>query len=69
MTQRPLTMRSLVAPRKCGPAEYEIQDMPTPTITKPDQVIIRMHAVSMTAGELLSLSGALSIIHNPEYVN
>lgn len=37
-------MRSLVAPKFCKPSEYDVIDMPLPTIKKPDDVLIRIYA-------------------------
>ncbi|GKT64897.1 putative alcohol dehydrogenase [Colletotrichum tofieldiae] len=47
MTVLPQTMRSLVAPRRCAPAEWEVAELPLPTITNPTDVIIQVHAAAV----------------------
>lgn len=56
MAQIPKTMRSLVAPERCPPAKYEVRDVPTPTITIPTHVLIRVHAASVAPGELQAVA-------------
>ncbi|KAM5384483.1 hypothetical protein ACJZ2D_001519 [Fusarium nematophilum] len=67
MAKIPPTMRSLVAPRKCSPAEYEVIERPTPKITKPEDVLLRMRAMAMNTGDTQFASGMLSVLHKPEY--
>ena len=59
MAHIPETMRSLVAPERCTPERFEVRDMPTPTITLPTQVLIRVHAGSVTPGELQAFSDTM----------
>ncbi|KAH6681026.1 alcohol dehydrogenase [Plectosphaerella plurivora] len=51
MADLPSTMRVLVAPKHCGPAGYEVADLPVPTISKPNQMLIRIHAGAVTTGD------------------
>ncbi|KND90933.1 Quinone oxidoreductase-like protein, chloroplastic [Tolypocladium ophioglossoides CBS 100239] len=67
MAQIPKTMRSLVAPERCTPARFEVRDLPTPTITMPTHVLLRVHAASVGAGELQVTAGLLGKIVAMEY--
>ncbi|XXH03019.1 hypothetical protein Hte_009409 [Hypoxylon texense] len=51
MAKLPTTMRALVAQKYCDPAEYEVADVPVPTIKGPKDVLIKMHAVGITTGD------------------
>ncbi|KAK7757948.1 hypothetical protein SLS62_000326 [Diatrype stigma] len=63
MTELPPTMRSLVAPTYCKPAGYEIQEVPTPTIQGPNDILIQVHAAGiMTADTLMALPIKLGIV-------
>lgn len=62
----PATMRALVAPYECTPENYVIQELPTPTITKPTQVLLRVHAFSFTPGEFRSAAGEMKMLVKPE---
>ncbi|KAM0345542.1 hypothetical protein ACHAPU_006470 [Fusarium lateritium] len=67
MSKLPSTTRTLVAPKKCLPAEYEIRDLPLPTITKPDEVLLHMKAVAINTSDTQFASGAMAILHSVEY--
>ncbi|UNI23222.1 hypothetical protein JDV02_009054 [Purpureocillium takamizusanense] len=68
MDSLPQTMRSLVAPRaRCTPAEYQIQDMPVPSIAMPTQVLIRIHAASVGPAELQFMAGFMGRLIVNEY--
>lgn len=58
----PAMMRSLVAPRYCEPAEYEIEEMPVPSITEPDQILVRVHAAAIVTGDTQAASGKLKML-------
>lgn len=68
MADIPKTMRSLVAPKPCKPDEYEVRNLPVPTISDPDEVLLRVHAAGINTGDPQVASGQLSIFHKPEYV-
>lgn len=51
MATIPSTMRSLVAPKYCLPMEWEIADMPVPTIKDPRDILVKMHAGSIMTGD------------------
>lgn len=62
--QVPQSMRALVAPRKCRPADYEVMDVPTPSITLPNHVLIRVYAASVGPSELQVLESSMSSFAN-----
>lgn len=64
MSKLPSTTRTLVAPKKCLPAEYEIKDLPMPTINKPDDILLQMKAVGINTGDTQFASGTLSLLHS-----
>lgn len=61
----PPTMRALMAPYECRPKDYVIQDIPTPTITLPTQVILRVHAFTFTPAEFRGTAGEMKLIFKP----
>ncbi|KAF5002871.1 hypothetical protein FGRMN_32 [Fusarium graminum] len=67
MSKLPSTTRTLTAPKKCLPAEYEIRDFPMPSITKPYEVLLRMKTFTINTGDTQSASGMLAILHSVEY--
>ncbi|KAI1131841.1 alcohol dehydrogenase [Nemania abortiva] len=62
MSDLPSTMRALVAPKFCTPSDYEVIDMPLPTIKKPDDVLIRVHAAGINTGDTQRAKGATRIL-------
>ncbi|KAF4448714.1 hypothetical protein F53441_7923 [Fusarium austroafricanum] len=62
MSKLPSTTRTLVAPKKCPPAEYEIMKQPIPTITKPYEVLLRMKGVAINTGDTQLASGEFGIL-------
>ncbi|KAF4970883.1 hypothetical protein FSARC_2153 [Fusarium sarcochroum] len=62
MSKVPPTIRSLIAPKKCFPDGYELIERPTPTITKPNEVLIRMKAVVISTGDTQFASGQFDIL-------
>jgi hypothetical protein len=67
MSKIPATMRSLVAPKRCTPADYQVVDMPTPTITEPGQVLLRMRAAAINTGDTQFARGASDFLDKSEY--
>lgn len=57
MADIPTTKRALVAPRFCGPRDFEIVDRPLPAMTKPGHVLIRVHACALMAGDCVRARG------------
>jgi len=50
-------MKAIVQTRYGDPTGFELQDLPKSEIRKPDDVLIRVHAVSLTAGDLFMMRG------------
>ncbi|KAL0934989.1 putative alcohol dehydrogenase [Colletotrichum truncatum] len=57
MADLPLTMRSLVAPKHCTPVGFEVAELPLPTITKPTEIIVQVHAGAIMKGDLMRPAG------------
>ncbi|KAM0284240.1 hypothetical protein ACHAQH_002029 [Verticillium albo-atrum] len=57
MADIPTTKRALVAPRFCGPRDFEVIDRPVPAITKPGHVLIRVHACALMTGDCIRARG------------
>jgi NADPH:quinone reductase-like Zn-dependent oxidoreductase len=62
MEELPTTMRALVAPKRCKPAEYEVMNWPVPTIQNPDEMLIKVHAAGFKTGDTLLAAGNLNIL-------
>ncbi|KAK0652639.1 chaperonin 10-like protein [Cercophora newfieldiana] len=58
-------MRSLVAPKYCSPAGYEVITRPTPTLTDPHTVLLRVHAAEFSTGITQLASGQFRLITSP----
>lgn len=58
----PARMKALVAPKYCKPEEYTLVELPTPKITRPDDVLIRVHAAGTTVGQLRFAKGDFSLL-------
>lgn len=65
MGDLPTTMRSLVAPRKCKPALYEVQSIPTSTITQPTEVIVKVRSASISMGDTIIANHELPMFSKP----
>lgn len=59
MDSLPQTMRSLVAPKHCKPAEYTVVDLPLPEIADPADVLIRIHAGAIMYGDCVRAAGSV----------
>lgn len=66
MAELPITMRSLVAPKKCKPAEWDVIDMPTPSIAKPGQVLLKMKAAAINTGDTQFAAGMMDLFIKQE---
>ncbi|KAI1500140.1 alcohol dehydrogenase [Biscogniauxia marginata] len=62
MAKLPATMRALVAPRYCPPSKFELRDIPLPAITKPEDVLIKVHAAGMQSADMMRARGAPRIL-------
>ncbi|KAL1892909.1 hypothetical protein Sste5346_006802 [Sporothrix stenoceras] len=68
MSALPKTMRALVAPRYCAPSDYEIVEMPVPTLDHPDDVLIKVHAATVQTGDTQIASGKMRIFGKLEKI-
>lgn len=62
MSSIPKTMRSLVAPTFCNPDKYEIAEMPVPSIEKPNEILIKVHAASIATGDTQMAKGMFKLL-------
>ena len=46
----PRTMHALALSKYCKPNEYEVATLPTPEISNPDEILIKVHAASVNPG-------------------
>jgi NADPH:quinone reductase-like Zn-dependent oxidoreductase len=56
-TQIPHTMRALALSRYCKPADYDVATLPTPEISQPDELLIKVHAASVNPIDVKLASG------------
>jgi len=64
----PQTMRAFIAPVYGPPSIFELADIPTPKITKPNQVLIKVHAASINPSDMHAASGAFKLALPSTYV-
>lgn len=55
--QVPESMLALAIYRFSNPKDYDLATIPTPKISKPDEVLIKVHSASINPGELKLASG------------
>ena len=53
----PSSMRAIALTKYVKPDEYEVATLPTPEITKPDEVLIKVHAASINPIDVKIASG------------
>jgi hypothetical protein len=46
----PRTMRAIALSKYCKPNEYELATLPTPEISNPDELLIKVHSASVNPG-------------------
>ncbi|KAM7199712.1 GroES (chaperonin 10)-like protein [Naviculisporaceae sp. PSN 640] len=61
------TMRSLAVRKYCKPADYEVMQLPLPVITKPGQVLIRVHAAGIMTGDTQFAAGMAKLFMTLEF--
>jgi NADPH:quinone reductase-like Zn-dependent oxidoreductase len=54
----PPTMRAIALPEHCNPSEYGLATIPTPQITRPDEILVRVRAASVNPIDV-KLAGSL----------
>ncbi|KAK1978280.1 alcohol dehydrogenase [Colletotrichum cereale] len=62
MASLPQTMRSLVALKYSAPAKWEVAELPLPTIAKPTDVIIQVHAAAVMKGDCQRAAGSFAVV-------
>jgi hypothetical protein len=65
----PATMHALAIPSDEKPSTYGIATLPTPQITKPDDVLIKVHAASVNPMDIIVADGALKMASKDTYAN
>ncbi|KAK0710611.1 chaperonin 10-like protein [Lasiosphaeris hirsuta] len=60
-------MRSLAVRKYSKPSQYEVLDLPIPTLTNPDDVLIRVHAASIMTGDTLIAAGMGRFFEKAEF--
>ncbi|OBT60742.1 hypothetical protein VE03_04553 [Pseudogymnoascus sp. 23342-1-I1] len=63
MAQTPPTMRALAIPKYGKPSSYGLATIPTPQITQPDEVLIKVHAASVNPIDITVAQGTLNFAH------
>lgn len=56
-------MRALAIPTYGKPSSYGVATIPTPQITQPDEVLIKVHAASVNPIDIKVAEGALKFAH------
>ncbi|CAK7235090.1 hypothetical protein SCUCBS95973_009151 [Sporothrix curviconia] len=54
-------MRALVVRSYCQPSDYEISEVPVPTVDYPDDVLIKVHAATVQTGDAQVASGKMRL--------
>lgn len=65
MASIPKTMRSLVAPKYCEPAGYEVVEVPVPEVQDPTGVLVKIHAAGIMTGDTQIAGGAFRFLDTP----
>lgn len=63
----PHTMRGLVAPKYCAPTGWEIAELPVPSITKPNQILLRINAGAIMTGDCQRAGGIPILRLKPDF--
>jgi NADPH:quinone reductase-like Zn-dependent oxidoreductase len=61
----PATMRSILMNKYLKPSDFQLSDTPVPTISAPDQVLIRVHAASINPSDMEAANGEFKLIITP----
>jgi NADPH:quinone reductase-like Zn-dependent oxidoreductase len=63
----PSSMRAIALATYVKPDEYEVATLPTPAITQPDEVLIKVHAASINPIDVKIASGATKAMKNDSF--
>ncbi|KAI1844854.1 hypothetical protein JX266_009082 [Neoarthrinium moseri] len=55
-------MRALVAPKYTKPSGYEVIDLPVPSVQKPNEMLIKVHAAGIMTGDTLVAGGTMKLL-------
>ncbi len=61
-------MRAIALSTYSKPDQYNLATLPTPEITKPDEVLIKVHAASINPIDVKMASGITKIMKKDSYV-
>lgn len=61
-------MRSIALEKYGPPQELKVLDLPKPQISKPDQILIKVHAASINPVDLFIASGGAKMMLPTTYV-
>lgn len=61
-------MLCITAPKYTEPSNYELTRVPTPTIFKPTDVQIKVHAASINPVDVKKAGGAFKVMMKDEYI-
>ena len=65
----PSTMRAMALAAYGKPATYDLATLPTPTISKPDDVLIKVHAASINPVDVKMASGLGKMMVTDTYIS
>jgi NADPH:quinone reductase-like Zn-dependent oxidoreductase len=61
-------MRSLAISSYTTPDNYDVMDLPTPTIESPDEVLVKVHAASINPADVHMASGIAKLMQSASLV-
>lgn len=65
----PSTMRAIALAKHCNPKDYAVATIPTPQITKPDEVLIRVQAASVNPIDVKLAGSFGKMIVKPKFAS
>lgn len=65
--QQSSTMHSITIPKYSTPANYDLTQLPPPTITDPKDILIRVHAASINPIDVKKASGVSKAVLKDKY--
>ena len=65
----PRSMRAVALARHCKPSEYELMTLPTPEISRPDQLLIKVHAASVNPIDVKMASSLGKFMEKSKYAH
>lgn len=68
VTDIPTSMRAIALAAYGKPSQYDIATLPTPQVTKEDEVLIRVHAAAINPIDVKLAAGEAKIMIKDKYV-